>query len=52
MLLALLPLKLLPNYCEDIVILFNPRIHQWTVHFEVREGEILPKTRIGQASVK
>lgn len=42
---------LLDNF-EDIVILFNPRIHQWATHFEVMDGEILPKTRIGQARVK
>lgn len=37
---------------DDIVILFNPRVHEWSTHFEAHNGEILPKTRIGQATVK
>ena len=40
------------NDFNDIVVLFNPRIHEWTKHFETIEGEIIPKTRIGQASLK
>lgn len=37
---------------NDIVVLFNPRKHIWTDHFEFIEGEIIAKTRIGKASVK
>ncbi len=37
---------------DDIVILFNPRVHRWSEHFEAVGGEIIPKSRIGQATVK
>ncbi|WP_020594600.1 HNH endonuclease [Spirosoma panaciterrae] len=37
---------------DDIVILFNPRKHKWPTHFDAHNGEIIPKTRIGQATVK
>ena len=37
---------------KTIVILFNPRVHHWSEHFEAINGEIIPKTQIGQASVK
>ena len=37
---------------DDIVVLFNPRKQDWSEHFEAIDGEILPLTRIGQASVK
>lgn len=37
---------------DDIVILFNPRIHEWATHFSAYDGEIIPQTRIGQATVK
>lgn len=37
---------------DDIVVLFNPRKHDWDEHFEAIDGEIIPLTRIGQASVK
>lgn len=37
---------------EDIVTLFNPRIHLWTEHSTGKEGEIIPQTRIGEATVK
>jgi hypothetical protein len=37
---------------QDIVVLFNPRIHVWAEHFEVENAEILPKSKIGQATVK
>ena len=33
-------------------MLFNPRVHEWLTHFETIEGEIIPKTRIGKASLK
>lgn len=35
---------------QDIISLFNPRLHTWTAHFEARSGEILPKTRTGEAT--
>jgi HNH endonuclease len=37
---------------DDIVRLFNPRIHDWFTHFQAVDGEIIPLTRIGQATVK
>lgn len=37
---------------DDIVLLFNPRKHIWHDHFETIDGEILAKSRIGQASIK
>ena len=40
------------NSYDDIVVLFNPRKHHWQEHFEAINGEIVPLTRIGQASVK
>ena len=40
------------DFYDDIVILFNPRRHKWIAHFDVLDGEIIAKTRIGQASVK
>jgi hypothetical protein len=41
----------LDNYA-DIVTLFNPRTQPWQDHFDTRNGEIIPKTRIGQATAK
>ena len=40
------------DFYDDIVILFNPRRHEWAAHFDVFDGEIVAKTRIGQATVK
>lgn len=37
---------------EDIIALFNPRKEEWTEHFDIQNGEILPKTRIGKATIK
>lgn len=37
---------------DEYVPIFNPRIHTWEEHFLVNEGEILHKSRIGQATVK
>jgi 5-methylcytosine-specific restriction endonuclease McrA len=37
---------------DEIVRLFNPRIEQWSAHFETSNGQILAKTRIGEASIK
>ena len=37
---------------DDIVVLYNPRKHVWSEHFEAIDGEIIPLTRIGQACVK
>ncbi|MBD2757067.1 HNH endonuclease [Spirosoma validum] len=37
---------------DDIVILFNPRIHKWNEHFSSDKGQLIAKTRIGQASIK
>lgn len=31
---------------------FNPRTDKWTDHFTLSEGLILPKTKIGEATVK
>jgi hypothetical protein len=37
---------------DDIVLLYNPRKHTWEDHFETNLGEIVPKTKIGQATIK
>jgi hypothetical protein len=38
---------------DDVVVrFFNPRKHNWLDHFEVKDGLILPKTPIGEATVK
>lgn len=36
----------------DLVRLFHPRNDAWTEHFQPVGGEILPKTRIGRATIK
>ena len=40
------------NDYDDIVLLFNPRKHEWSEHFEAINGEIIAKSRIGEASIK
>jgi 5-methylcytosine-specific restriction endonuclease McrA len=37
---------------DEFVPLFNPRVLLWEEHFRVLEGEIIPKTNIGRATVK
>jgi 5-methylcytosine-specific restriction endonuclease McrA len=37
---------------DEIVRLFNPRINSWRTHFEVFNGEILPITQIGEATIR
>ncbi|MCY7330954.1 MAG: HNH endonuclease [Saprospiraceae bacterium] len=37
---------------QDIVPLFNPRLHRWSSHFTTEGGLILARTRIGQATIK
>ena len=37
---------------ETIVRFFNPRKDTWHEHFEINIGEILPKTAIGNATIK
>jgi hypothetical protein len=37
---------------EITVRIFNPRKDNWASHFEVTNGEILPKTAIGAATVR
>jgi len=37
---------------DNIVLLFNPRKHDWFEHFEAVKGEIIPKTETGKATVK
>lgn len=37
---------------QDIVSLFNPRIHHWFEHFDIEYGAIIGKTKIGHATVK
>jgi HNH endonuclease len=36
----------------ELIPLFNPRTQNWFDHFEVKRGEILPKTVIGEATIK
>ncbi len=37
---------------DDIIPLFNPRKDLWSEHFETINGEIIAKSRTGQASIK
>lgn len=37
---------------NEIVRLFNPRLDIWLDHFEVINGEIISKTKVGDASIK
>lgn len=37
---------------ENIVRFFNPRKEEWEDHFEIQNGEIIPKTKIGDATIK
>lgn len=37
---------------QNIVPLFNPRLQVWSENFEIQNGVILPKTEIGEATVK
>lgn len=37
---------------NDIVPLFNPRLQNWGDHFEIDEGIISSKTKIGLATIK
>ncbi len=37
---------------RNIVPLFNPREEDWFVHFKAEKGEVIPKTKIGEATVK
>jgi HNH endonuclease len=41
---------LLPS--QDFTRLFNPRMDIWVHHFQLNQGEIMPLTPIGQATVK
>jgi hypothetical protein len=45
----------LGTYLPDskrLVRLFHPRNDSWNTHFEINEGEIIGKTRIGLATIK
>ncbi len=45
----------LGTYLPDgnrLIRLFNPRRDRWNAHFTISDGEILPKTKIGEATVK
>jgi hypothetical protein len=37
---------------QRLIRLFNPRKDKWHTHFEISEGEIIAKTKIGAATVK
>jgi hypothetical protein len=37
---------------ENIVAIFNPRKQSWTDHFKIEEGEILPRSDTGRATIK
>ena len=41
----------LPNG-KKLIRFFNPRKDKWNQHFEIYEGEIVAKTKIGEASAK
>jgi hypothetical protein len=36
----------------ELIPLFNPRTQNWFDHFEVRRGEILPLSTIGEGTIK
>lgn len=36
----------------DIVAIFNPRTQKWEEHFTQSDGQILPKTRVAEATIK
>lgn len=40
------------NDDDETIRLYNPRKDNWKMHFEVEEGEILPKTKIGEATIR
>lgn len=37
---------------ETFIRFFNPRKHNWGEHFEIQDGQILPKTPIGAGTIK
>src|SRR6185436_1562432 len=37
---------------DQIVLLFNPRIHEWDEHFEMVGAEIVGLSEIGRATVR
>jgi hypothetical protein len=37
---------------KEFVRFYNPRTDNWKEHFHIEDGHILPKTLIGQATVK
>ncbi len=37
---------------NQIIRLFNPRVDKWPDHFEVFNGEINSKSKVGEASIK
>jgi len=37
---------------EETIRLFNPRKDDWNAHFEVQDGEIIPMTKIGEATAR
>ena len=41
---------LLPN--REFIRLFDPRNDTWESHFEIEDGVVIPKTKIGEATVK
>lgn len=40
------------NDFSDVVLLYNPRRDLWGTHFEAVDGEIMARTRTGQASIR
>lgn len=37
---------------DTFVRFFNPRKNDWFEHFEIKKGQILPKSEIGEATIK
>jgi len=37
---------------DDVVLLYHPRLQEWFEHFSAEKGLIIPKTRIGEATIK
>jgi len=37
---------------QNLIPLFNPRLQVWSENFKIENGLILPKTKIGEATIK
>jgi hypothetical protein len=44
--------RYIPKSTREKLNLFNPRRDKWDEHFLLTEAQIIPKTEIGEASIK